>query len=773
MVSRRERGNLPVQRTNFVGRSRELRAARELVAQSRLTTLVGPGGVGKTRFALELGAVVQRSFADGVWFVELEAVKETAAVPEAVVAALHLRGSKPDALEEIADDLAQKDLLLVLDNCEHVLTGCQILVDRLLQRAPGLRVLATSRQPLSVAGEHVVAIAPLSVPDLSQPLSAASAREFGAVALLDARASATSPHFELTDANVEAASQLCARLDGIPLAIELASARLRSLSLEQLLERVENRFGMLTGGDPTVLPRHQTLRALVEWSHELCSPEEQLLWSRIAVFAGGADLEAIESVCAGDDVKLPVTTVVNLIDGLVAKSILLPQPGAGGLRYRVLETISQFGHEKLVASGTEPLFRARHADYYHRLTQTAASRFWGPGQRAWLAQLRTELANLESAFSYLLSMVNDRCQEALSMASALRYYWVTGLFLRQGRRWLDSALAAGTTPTPERGTALWVCAWVALLQGDKSGARARLDECDDFAAATGSDGTAAHCATWRGTMELFSGDLRAAHGQFTAAIRGHQEHADTGGALFTLFQLGITCSLLGEHEQAQSYCAESLRLSATVEEGWARSYALWVLAHDALGRGKYDDAATLARQSLELKYPFDDEIGIGLVLAVLAGAAEAAGRHQHAARLIGIADTVWRSIGTSIDAFGPQLAATQWQSAEHVAAELGKHAFDCLVAEGVALPRERARQFALEADGPSERPETKIQDGLTNREREVASLVAQGMSNREVATRLVVSSRTVEAHVDHILKKLGFRSRTEIAAWVSAQRDSS
>ncbi len=345
-------GNLPIDVTSFVGRRRELSEARRLLGDARLLTLAGAGGVGKTRLALRLAAEVRRTFPDGVWLADLAPVQDGELVPQTVIAALGLQDhSTRLPVETLLEYLAGKRLLLVLDNCEHVLDACAVLATKLLSQAEALRILATSRQLLSVEGEQVMEVPPLSVPDLDWLSAAGSLTGYEAVRLFAERAAAVVPGFAVTASNGAVVARLCQGLDGMPLAIELAAVRLRVLSAEQILERLDDRYRLLTGGSRTGLERHQTLRAAIEWSYDLCSPQEQILWGRLSVFSGGFDLEAAEQVCAGEDIAQE--DVFELVTGLLDKSVLAREEHGSRVRYRLLETIRQYGQTHLTESGQE------------------------------------------------------------------------------------------------------------------------------------------------------------------------------------------------------------------------------------------------------------------------------------------------------------------------------------------------------------------------------------------------------------------------------------
>ena len=398
---------LPAAATRFVGRRQESREVRRLLEHARLVTLTGVGGVGKTRLALHVAEEARRAFADGVWFVELAVLTSGDRIADAVGTALGItdRSARP-ALDKLVEHLRTRQVLLVIDNCEHVAADAARVVDRVLRMTTQVRVLATSRHTLGVDGEHVFAVPPLAVPDPRGPHSAAATSRFDAVRLLSDRAAAIDPAFAVTDRNATSVTRLCAQLDGIPLAIELAATRLRTLSVDQVVERLEHRFALLTGGSSAAQPRQRTLRALVDWSHSLCSPAQRVLWARLSVFAGSFDLAAAEAVCADADAGvdlgaaggLAAGDVLDLLDHLVAQSIVLAdRDGGTTVRFRLLETIRQYGREQLAERGEAAALVRRHRDHYIGVVETAAARWCSGHQEADLARLRADHGNLSSA----------------------------------------------------------------------------------------------------------------------------------------------------------------------------------------------------------------------------------------------------------------------------------------------------------------------------------------------------------------------------------------
>jgi non-specific serine/threonine protein kinase len=757
--------------TDLFGREREVAAARGLFSSHRLVTLTGPGGVGKTSLALAMSTVIERAFECGVWFVELGAQRSSDAIAETVATNLGLSAvPNMDADEQLRRHVAGRSMLLILDNCEHVLPGCRRLVSALLAASGELRVLTTSREPLRITGERLIVVRPLPVPPQGRDVTVGELRDYPAVAMFEARAKAVNDQFEITERETSAVAKLVARLDGMPLAIELAAARLRSLPVNELLDRINDRFALLNRGDPTATPHHHSLDALVRWSYDLCSPNEQLLWARLAAFGGSPDLAAIQAVCGFP--PLEDTRLLDALDGLVSKSILLPEVTRADMRYRLLETLRDFALERAQdsAQGSEDFAHARdaHVEYYRAwATQTARS-FFGPGQADVIQRLESDFSNLELAFNALLHDP-DRSRDALELASSLRFYWITG-HLREGRRWLESALAVDTTESVERGNALCAAAAVGTMHGELPSAQGFLKEANEIARSTKDSKLAAHTATWTGQTALTAGDLRTAREALEVAYTEHRNLSDAEGQLITLFVLAMVKSALGDHQGASDACREVVSLSESLGESWIRSYALWALAFDAWTRHSLDIASELAQQSLEIKQDFRDDLGTALVVNLMAGIALDNRDPRRAAQLLGAGAALWTLLDTGSKAFGPVLDSRYDAIERTVQDRLGDGAFQRIYEIGRRL--EPGQRMSLALGCTDTAPEDQAgaaseADRLTRREKEVASLLAEGLSNRAIAARLVLSPRTVEVHVDHILRKLGFRSRTEAGVWAA------
>lgn len=764
--TRRHRaGNIPAEVTSFVGRRREVAEVRRRMSISRVVTLTGAGGVGKTRLALRVAAESQRVFPEGVWLVELADLQEPSLLAQTIATTFGLDHSRKEPIQLLTEHLRDAGLLLVLDNCEHIVQACAALVTKLLSTAPEARFLLTSRHALGISAEHLFAVPPLPIPDRPHSPSVDAVALCDSVKLLVNRAAAVSPEFAVTPENVVAISAICARLDGIPLAIELAAARLRSLSPDQLLERLEGSFHLLSGGDRTVMPRHRTLDALIEWSYSLCSEDERYLWERLAVFIGGFDLDAAEHVCAADG--LPATSVVDIVDRLVAQSILIPEAHGRRMRFRMLEPIRQYGYDRLAASGEEELLRRRHRDYYNELGQRCVAEWFGPDQDAWLATLRAEHANIRSALEFCAKNPAE-VQAGLSLAAAMKAHWHAG-FLREGRHWLDHLLRLDKALTEARAHALLCKAWIALLQGDMPAATTALDECRGFTEQHHDVYLAAYVAQVEGTAAYLRGDLSAAVKLCEEAIAGHEQVDDLAGVINTSFQLALALTFLGHGDQAALVCENAVELGEPYGERFGRSYALWALGIVRFVNGDPRSAVPVARQSLTVLSESRDDLGAVLNIELLAWIAAATGEYQDAARLLGNAEAVWRALGATMSTFGPQAQLGE-QAKSRTLNALGEQRFRKLFDKQARLSAEHAVNDSLNRGRTVSTRESDPMP-LTRREREVADLVAQGLTNREIAASLVLSIRTVDSHIENMLGKLGFAKRTQIAAWVAAQRD--
>lgn len=736
-------GNLPAAFTSFVGRRPEMAKIGSLLGTTRLLTLTGPGGVGKTRLALELAARSAKTFPDGAWLVELAPVQDPAAVAGVTASALGVPdlGARP-AVERLAGYLAQRRALIVLDNCEHLTDACAELAKALLSAGAEVYIIATSRHALGLTGETVFTVPPLDSEE--------------AVSLLQDRAAAVRPEFQVSEANQAQIARLCAELDGLPLAIELAASRLRTLTVEQMADRLEDRFALLTSRSPAAWPHQRTLRGLIDWSYELCEPAERLLWNRLSVFPGGFDLDAAERVCAGDGVV--TEDVLDLLDRLIVQSVVLTTETEGMPRYRMLETVRLYGRERLTESGEEEMLRRRHRDFFRTLAQRIGDQWYGPDQAKDLARLRAEHANLLAALDY-----DADPQARLALAGALSFHWCVGGFLSEGRRQLDRALEAAPEPTPTRGRALLVATWVAQTQGDPAAAERWLGEAEALSERLGDRVLRAQACGFRGVSAHYRGQPEESISRYEDARAALTALGDEREATSWLLALACVQAYAGDPRAGET----GSQVIAVFEESgdrWGRAQVLLALGHNAWDRGDREATKALARSALMFMRGFNDSAMVARMLELLAWATASGGSHGWAARLMGAAGALWRNADTAISAFGPQMAEYHTLCEKSAAGALGPMAYAQALEEGGRHDSPgQAIQYAL---GPAREP-VAAAGPLTPREREVAALVARGMSNRQMASTLKLSQRTVDWHVKNILDKLRFGSRAQIASWWS------
>jgi non-specific serine/threonine protein kinase len=760
LTSGQRRDNLPVEVTRFIGRRRELPAIGEAIERHRLVTLRGAGGVGKTRLALRVAADLRDTFADGCWIVQLSPLQEPGLLARTVSEALGLPDeASGDAPRVLAQSLAGRELLLLLDTCEHLAGACAELAALLLPAAPGLRILATSRSPLGAADEHTVLITPLEVPASDD----ASAARTDAVTLFVDRARAAVPDFALTAENTPAVAELCRRLDGIPLALELAAVRLRGMPVEEMLARLSDRFRVL-GTARTSIDRHRTLRAAVSWSYELCTPAEQRLWARLSVFPGGFGRPAAEHVCG------PGTG--ETLRRLAEKSVV---QDAGDDRYQMLDTMREFGAELLSAAGPAEAagVRARHRDYYLGLAGRAAAGSMTADQTAWLNRLGLETANLRVALDFSFT-VPDEAQAGLRMTRALLTYWLmTGQFT-EGRRWHD--LAAAVAPgSRDNAWAVFGAGVLAVQQGDFATGGPLLTTATGLAAAVADEDLAAHVTDARGMLAFYSGDLPAAQAEFEAALAVDERAGFSDPtALVTYSRLASVCLLTLELDRAVKLCQECIRRCDELGEQWARGTALWTRGAARWLSGDNAAAAEDVLACLRIKEDLDDLHTIAMCFDLLSVLLVATNDFDRTTVLHGASERLWTLLSAPV-LMGPAYAEIRKSGADTARDALGEGRFDALLAYGHAVPLSVALAVAR-GEVPGAPPDgagapSPGAKALTRREKEIAGLVADGLGNREIAERLYLSKRTVDSHLEHIFTKLGFGSRTQLAAWVLERRE--
>jgi predicted ATPase/DNA-binding SARP family transcriptional activator/DNA-binding CsgD family transcriptional regulator len=803
------RHNLLAPRTSFVGREREMLEVKRALAMTRLLTLTGTGGSGKTRLALEVARSLVGAYPDGVWLVELAPLSEGALVPQAVAQALGVRERPGEPLTDtLAEVLRTEQTLLVLDNCEHVVEAVAPLVDVLLDSCPGVRVLATSREPLGIAGEMKWLVSSLSMPDLRQVLTVGELERYESVRLFVERAHYRNPAFALTPQNTQAVARICERLDGIPLAIELAAARV-GLSVEQIATRLDDSLKLLTTGSRTASARQRTLKGALDWSYDLLSEPERVLFARLSVFAGGWTLEAAEAVASGEGVE--EDGVLDLLSNLVNKSLIVAEAtGKDRVRYRMLEPVRQYSSKHLEESGEVEATRRAHAGFFLALAEEANPELKGANQLQWLEHLEAEHDNMRATLSWALG--HAEAEVALRLGGALGWFWSVRGHHSEGRRWLEEALAMDARGLPvSRAMALAGMGWLALQQGDLDRAQEACEEGLQLLAHEEAREASEAKEAREAKLDLLAclgwvAWKREEHGQakqlFEESLALSREMRDTWWVANSLSHMALVSSSLGDSERATELFEESMDLfrkqgdKLSLAEG-LNQLGMLVYSQGDLGRaaqlteeavslhrvavGLYnlgwlallqDDlgrAGDLYSESLSLSW----DAGLNpIVQGALEGFACVAGakkESERAARLWGAAQALHETKGIPRDI--DFLAEADVRIAA-LRSGSGEKAWEEAQAEGKAMGLDEAVEYALVEGEPAattlstpEQPSVGAQPpNLTRRQREVARLVAQGLTNRRIAHELVISEHTVENHVAHILRKLNLHSREQIAS---------
>ncbi|MFD1815469.1 ATP-binding protein [Rhodococcus gannanensis] len=761
----RERiGNLPHELTNFVGRDRELAEVRQLLAESRLVTLAGMGGVGKTRLALRAAASLQDDFEDGVWLVELGTLVEPHLLADTVVAALGLRERVAlSPLPLLVDFLADRRALIVLDNCEHLVAEVVEFAAAVLSACPQVRILATSREALAAGEEAVLRVPPLTVPDPDTTASLRDLNRYEGVVMFEARARSAVPGFSLTVDNQVTVAKICQRLEGLPLAIELAAARLRALSLKEILLRLTDRYPLLTSGNRVAPSRQQTLRLCIDWSHDLLSERERTLWRRLAVFAGGFEFDAAAEVSGfADDV------LIDVLDSLVDKSILIRQETGEVVRYRMLETIREYGLEKLTEADESALLRQRHHDWCVRLTLQAESEWMGKRQLEWIARFDRTGADLRGALEFSVTAAADT-DAALRMVAAIYPYWVSRGLHSEGRYWIERALArADEAPAASRVTAMCFGGMLASMQGDVEAARVWTDGAFALAQSEGDPAVRAVAVSATGYLATFSGDFNRATERFEEALLTLSVEGPPLSRVGTLVGLAMACGLAGDAQRAIACHEEVVELTESLGESMYRSYSLGMLGLALWEQGDTRRATKLIEEGVRLTRVVDDPLGLAMCLEILAWIG--ADRPERVAVLMGASAWVGEAAGSPTIVVRDLLGHHDRIVREATDA-IGQKAFDAAFARGRDLRVDSAVAYALGDQTSPEAGASAAATRLTRRQREIAELVAQGMTNKAIAQQLVISQRTAEGHVENILTKLGFTTRAQIAAWVAGGAD--
>jgi predicted ATPase/DNA-binding CsgD family transcriptional regulator len=806
--------NLPLPLNRFIGREQEILEVKGLLTSTQLLTLTGAGGCGKTRLALEIGrgASSAVAFKDGVWWVELAALTDPELLPQQIASSLSIVEKASRSLAEtLSDFLQSKQLLLILDNCEHLVTACAHLIEALLRSCPDLRILATSREAINIAGELVWLVPSLPLPETSHLPPLEELGKYGAIQLFTERAAAVVPSFKLTPENAAAVLQICQRLDGIPLATELAAARVKVLSVEQIASRLDDSYRLLTGGRRTALPRHQTLRATMDWSYNLLSDHERILFRRLSVFAGGFTLEAAEAICT--DAEVEEVEILDVLSRLVDKSLVIVEERGDEVRYHLLETIRQYSQERLGEAGELALLQKRHWTWFAGLIDQAGIALLSPQQITWFNRFEREYDNMRAMFRNLLERGKAEISAHIG-AGAFWHFWLYRGYLTEGRTILERILAQYSEQTTARAWVMLNAGVMASYQNDFTRAIMLLEESLALAR-TLQDGQLI-------AYDLFSlGELRRGRGEYQQAISFYEEClvllreiGDKMVTMLALSRLGLSLLAQGEYERSIALCEESLALAREfgspdrvagsladlalaelevsdyerVKVLCEESLAIWrqvghkagcaftfsVMGRLALQQGDMERAMRCYQESLVLRQETGEKEGVAAALEGLARVAAIQGQTSKAAQLYAAASALRDTMGTPMQ---PTERTSHELALEALRSDLSEDAFTKAWAEGQAMPLEQAivaaqdmqARFAsspeLETIAASSAPSAIITPrgnsfGLTVREIEVLQLVSLGLTDAQIAERLVISPRTVEAHVRSVLNKLGVNSRT-------------
>ncbi len=687
--------NLPQQATSFIGRDRALDELAALLAKARILTLTGSGGCGKTRLGLHLAADALEQFADGTWLVELAPLSDPGLVPQTVAKVLGLKEEtgKP-IVETVTEHLKDKRTLLILDNCEHLLDVCASLADAIARRCPDVKILATSREALGIGGEQAYRVPSLSIPDPSEAHTTTSVAQCEAVQLFVDRAALARAGFRLNDDNAGTLASICSRLDGIPLAIELAAARVRSLSVEEIEGRLNQRFRLLTGGSRTALPRQQTLRSLIDWSYDLLNDPAKLLLQRLSAFAGGWTLEAAERICAGD--SLDESEILDLLTSLCDKSLIAADPNDASSRFKMVETVRQYAKERLLENGAGDAVRDRHLDYYLALAEAAEPALVGAQQLEWLRRLAHEHDNLRAALEWSLAQAGS--PKGLRLCGALQRFWMTRGHVSEGREWCTRVLRAGGAAqrTAARAKVLNGAGLLAYHQLDYATARAQHEESLAIRRELGDRKGVAASLNNLGIVTLDQGDFAAARALHEESLEIARQLGNRNGIARSLGNLSMVASEQRDFAAARPLAEECLTILRELGDRGGIAIGLHTLGGLAFNRSDFASAGALFRESLTILFELGDKGRIAYALEELASVIAALGEPARAARIWGAVDRLREAMGAPA-AQGGVLSA---RAGAARAAMNDAAAFQTAWQQGRAMTLEHAIALALaNADG--------------------------------------------------------------------------
>jgi predicted ATPase/DNA-binding NarL/FixJ family response regulator len=790
-------GSFPAQLTSFIGRQRDITAVQRLLFEHRIVTLTGIGGSGKTRLALELVKHLQSQDKTRIWLVDVSTVGDPALLAQATAASVGVlgRGSPVDAL---VDRLRKVAGVLLLDNCEHVTQACAELVTAMATQCPEIKFLMTSREPIRVAGE-----ATWRVPHLALPAKRASfdqVTQAESVKLFEERARLVEPGFEIDKSNCDAIGEVCRRLDGLPLAIELAAARIGLLSPSQIVAKLDDRFSLLAG-DARVLPaRHQTLKATLQWSYDLLPDTERWLFRRLAVFTGTFNLEAGQAVCGLE--PLDSGSILETLGRLIDKS-LVSATGAvrNEARYRLLDSTRAFASELLSKEPEAELIAERHARLYASIALEAGRHLGGPDATDWIELVAEEMDNLRAA---LLWAISNEQQLALGMCASLAGYWDFHGWLFEGRHWLERALhGTEESATVERASALAAAGMLAFRQADYGEARRRFEASLKVAEVTGDRALSARALAGLGDVLVITGDPDGAMTRYSTSLDLYRAENDLLSVARGLSRLAGVHNVIGEYETAEKLCQESLDAFRQLGDRLGIANQLSGIGFIRFFTERFQSARTHLKESLTLRRELGDTVGIAWTSTWLAGAETQLGNLGEACqplmdglrgckeagdlRGFSLALDMTLSLFLAADLAGPGVrvgsaaadirrqggfqgmppftpVAERWltQARAHLQPDQAEHE-EML---GRSMSPAAALQFAIDhIQSIPVRMRSGAKSRLTQRERQIAALIAEGLTNREIADRLHISERTADSHVQHTMSKLGFKSRAQIAAW--------